>query len=218
MPWVRFCDNAPDHPKLIAIGDGPFRLWFDGNSYCQRHLTDGHIPAAALKGFRTYSPKRVAILLAALVPGKGPLWHRNTDGSVEVHDYLDWNDSREKVTAERKKSKDRYDRWRGKSNGAANGVATALQTASTPLHTTKKIKSTDAPRRPVEISDGTFALYTRIAAEARDLSIRQDDDESISNISAHFKSLCAARKLSYDSELAAKAIEAVLVAVARRSA
>lgn len=214
MPWVRFCDNASDHPKLIALGDAAFRLWFDGNSYCQRHLTDGIIPAAALKGFRSYSPKRMASLLSELVPGKGPLWHRNSDGSIQVHDYLDWNDARAKVTAERKKSKDRYDRWRGRSNA----VATPLQTESTPLHTTEEIKSTAAARRPVEISEGTFGLYTRIAAESRDLSIRQDDDESVSNISAHFKSLCAARKLSYDSELAGKAIEAVLVAVSRRSA
>ena len=216
MPWVRFCDNASDHPKLVALSDGAFRLWFEGNSYCQKHLTDGNIPAPALRGFRSYSPGRLRALLAVLVPGKGPLWHQAQDGSVTVHDYLDWNESRAKVLAERKKAKDRYDRWRNRGNAVGGGETTPLQTASTPLHTTEDQKSTGAARRPVEISEGKFSLYTVIAAEARDLSIRQDQDDSIGNIAAIFKSLCGTRRLAYDGTMAAKAIEAVITAERRR--
>jgi hypothetical protein len=86
---------------------------------------------------------------------------------------------------------------------------------------TNKIKSTgaDAPgcAKPVEISKGKFSLYTVIAAEARDLSIRQDGDDSLGNISAIFKSLCGTRKLAYDGELAGRAIDAVLTAARKAS-
>lgn len=214
MSWVRFCDNAADHPKLLALDSDTFRLWFEGNSYCQRHLTDGVIPARALKGLPHYSKRRVDLLLSVLVQGKGPLWHLEADGSVRVHDYLEWNDTREKVLRERKKSKDRYEKWKDRKNG----VVTPLPTESTPLHTTKEHKSTGAARRPVEISEGKFSLYATIAAEARDLSIRQDGDDSVGNIAAIFKSLCASRRLAYDGDLAGRAIDAVTAAANRRTA
>src|SRR4051812_11572342 len=111
MRYMRVEENAMDSPKFIAIGDHAWRLWCEGGTYCQKHLTDGLIPLKALRGFRYYSKSAVQELLAVNVPEKGPLWHLEGE-SVRVHDYLDWNDTREKVLANRKAGKDRLERWR----------------------------------------------------------------------------------------------------------
>src|SRR5262245_29544435 len=98
MTWVRFDDQAIDHPKFLALSHGAFRLWFEGMSYCNRHLTDGLISHAALKGFRYLTKTRSESLQ------KHRLWEPNADG-ILVHDYLHWNDSRAIVLEGRKKAK-----------------------------------------------------------------------------------------------------------------
>lgn len=111
MPWVRIDENAMDHPKFIAISPNAWRLWCEGLSYCQKHLTDGFIPRQGAKGLRYYSPASLKMLLASLVPGKGPLWHES-DGGYTVHDYHDWNESRDRVLQARSESRDRRRKWR----------------------------------------------------------------------------------------------------------
>jgi hypothetical protein len=73
-------------------------------------------------------------------------------------------------------------------------------------------KSTAAARRtgPVEITEGSFALYCRIATEARQMSNARDRDDSVSNVTAIFKDLCASRGIAYDTASAPRAIEAAM--------
>lgn len=118
-----------DHPKFIAIDAGAWRLWCEGTTYCQRHLTDGAIPASVLRGFRYFTQRAQKQLLEALVPGKGPLWHK-TDGGVQVHDYLEWNEPREKVLKARHDAKDRLEKWKAGKNASGNGTRNAFQNAS----------------------------------------------------------------------------------------
>lgn len=124
MRYMRIEENAMDHPKFIALNAGAWRLWCEGGTYCQKHLTDGLIPMSALKGFRYYSAGAMKQLLEALVPSKGPLWHR-VDGGIQVHDYLDHNESRERVLKMRQDGKDRLERW--KAEKAAKVDKNALQ-------------------------------------------------------------------------------------------
>ncbi len=127
---MRVEENAMDSPKFIAIGDRAWRLWCEGGTYCQKHLTDGLIPVKALRGFRYYSKAAMTELVAVNVPDKAPLWH--LDGEfVRVHDYLDWNDTRERVLANRKAGKDRLDKWRSeqaKKQGGKRPHETPYQT------------------------------------------------------------------------------------------
>ncbi len=113
-PWVRIQENALDHPKLLGLVDcrRPFDLWVWGLSYTQKHLTDGALPAAAL-------PRGADKAAAALV-ARG-LWS-TTDAGYQVHDYLQWNDSRAKVEARRAKNAQRLADWRAK-HGKDNDVA-----------------------------------------------------------------------------------------------
>lgn len=100
MPWLRIDDRAMNHPKIAGLPDGAFRLWVEGLAYCQTFLTDGVIPVTAFKGLRAFSPKRRDVLLAA------GLWDA-ADSGVTVHDYLQWNESKEVVLANRDSGKRR---------------------------------------------------------------------------------------------------------------
>lgn len=131
MPWVRIDENAMDHPKFLALTDGAWRLWCEGQGYCQKHLTDGVIPRAALRGFRYYSPSRLKNLLAENVPGKGPCWHQYEDGTVHVHDYLVWNDSRDVVLKAREGANERRRRSRERHT-SSDGELPTNGTASVP--------------------------------------------------------------------------------------
>jgi hypothetical protein len=112
MPWVRIDENAMDHPKFLALTDGAWRLWCEGQAYCQKHLTDGCIPFAALKGFRYYSPSRLKNLLQTNVHGKAACWTQSENGDIVVHDYLDWNDSRAEVLQARQMGRERRRKYR----------------------------------------------------------------------------------------------------------
>jgi hypothetical protein len=103
MAWVRIHDGAMTHPKIVGLSDKAFRLWIWGLSYCQQHLTDGVIPAVAING----STKVATLLVLA------HLWDAN-DGGWTVHDYLDWNDSRELVKRKRLEAKERMTNARQK--------------------------------------------------------------------------------------------------------
>lgn len=89
MAWVRIDDAAMDHPKILLLSDAQCRLWLRGLCYCQKHLTDGFIPDAALKPLlgKANDVHRLCEV---------GLWDVGADG-FRVHDFLDWNDPRELV-------------------------------------------------------------------------------------------------------------------------
>jgi hypothetical protein len=119
MPWGRLDDDLNDDPKLSALTDSAFRLWVAGLVYCNKHLTDGFIPESEVQYFRLKAKNRAPLVAELCTPqtslGKGPLWHKVENGYT-MHDYLDWNDSRDKVMADRAKARERLDRHRGKRN------------------------------------------------------------------------------------------------------
>jgi len=124
MPWVRIDEKAMEHPKVAGLLDGAFRLWVQGLAHCQKFLTDGQIDAVSLKALRSYSPKRAAELIAAR------LWLTAADGAVMVHDYLQWNESREDVEKSREQARERIRRYRGKGNGVTQENVTRVDTRS----------------------------------------------------------------------------------------
>lgn len=117
MPYLSIDDQAADHPKIEALSDKAFRLWFKGITYCQRFLTDGHIAADVVRGLRGWSKVTQDELAKVLPPFTGPLWHVAEDGSVRVHDFLNWNDSRAEVLKRRTTKTDRMKAWREKKDG-----------------------------------------------------------------------------------------------------
>jgi hypothetical protein len=126
MPWVRIDENAMEHPKVAGLSAEAFRLWVQGLAFCQKYLTNGLIGDVALKGLRSYSVKRLSELVSA------GLW-RQAQGAVQVHDYLQWNESREHVLRVREQAKERIRRLRGKGrDDLRNAVTPREQTENEP--------------------------------------------------------------------------------------
>lgn len=125
MAWVRIDENAMDHPKVAGLSAEAFRLWVQGLAHCQRFLTDGAINAVALKGLRSFSPKRADELVGAC------LWERRGDG-IQVHDYLQWNESKAHVLHVRQMARERIRRLRGGKADARNAVTAGVQAENEP--------------------------------------------------------------------------------------
>lgn len=101
--WVRLDDQAPRHPKLLSLGPltpaGGW-LWLSAMSYCSTYLTDGHLTLEQLRSLWVWQPP-VEDVVAALV-GAGMFEERGA-GRYYVHDYLDYNPSKQAVLEVRRK-------------------------------------------------------------------------------------------------------------------
>ena len=113
MSWFRVDDDMLDHPKWIQAlrdgGDAALHLWMRLGTWSSRHLTDGVIPPHVAdvlpgpRGGKTRARAYRALADASLI-------HRQSDGSITLHDYLDFNPSRDSVLAGRqRKTKNKQD-------------------------------------------------------------------------------------------------------------
>lgn len=89
--WLRFENSTAENPKLVALSDRAFRLWFNACCYCSRALTDGVVPAVMLPMLGARSKRAVTELIDA-----GLLDVEDAD-TYRIHDYLEFNPSREQI-------------------------------------------------------------------------------------------------------------------------
>jgi hypothetical protein len=89
MPYLMMDDNFADHPKIDGLSDGAFRLHVAAMCYAAKHLTDGAIPAVRVP--RLTPRYRPALLKELLKIG---LWVEH-DQDYRIHDFLQWNKSRQ---------------------------------------------------------------------------------------------------------------------------
>ena len=109
MSWVKIDDAMPDHLKVVPLSDAAFRAYVTSICYAARSLSDGFIPFKKAKEFAGR-----ARVIQELVPG---LWE-TAEGGFRVHDYLQYNPSREAVTKLREHIK--QERSKAGSKGVAN--------------------------------------------------------------------------------------------------
>lgn len=107
MAWIRLSDDYTDHPKFDNLSDGAFRLWHQAMGFCRKFQTDGLIPIASLKKLKAFTVKRKAELMTPWREGENPLWWPVEGFGVKVHDYLQWNPSKDEENERRQESKDR---------------------------------------------------------------------------------------------------------------
>ncbi|MFL4904871.1 hypothetical protein ACJ6WF_17190 [Streptomyces sp. MMS24-I2-30] len=97
---------------MALLSDRAFRLHVSAICWCAENLTDGHISDRELPLIaRLRNVKATARQLQ-----EAGLWDR-VDGGWFIHDYLDYNPSRDQVLAERKRNAERQERWRRRKNG-----------------------------------------------------------------------------------------------------
>jgi len=115
MGWMRWDDKTPEHPKMAAAGGDAGWLHFCAVGYCNRNETDGVIPYAAVARL---SDRRKPYDLAARLVEVGS-WHVHPEG-FEIHDYLDYQPSREKLRIDREAAQERMAKSRAKRRGSGN--------------------------------------------------------------------------------------------------
>lgn len=142
MPWVRIDEHALGHVKIGALSHGAFRLWVEGLTYCQRYLTDGAISSKALRGFKYSNKARICELVSGF-DGRAPLWVTTDDGFM-VHDYLQWNEPRDRVLEKRESAKARMARLRG-----GNEAQTIGQTISKRNEIAEHLSSGESTKQSV---------------------------------------------------------------------
>lgn len=140
MPWIRLSDNYIEDEKFDALSDRSFRLWHEAMAYCRRHQTDGLIPFAIMRRFKSYSKGSEKQLGSPVRDGLAPLWELIPDLGYKVHKYLDWNLSKEEENNERAGAAARMRKFRarcddscyGVTNGATNGVTPTVTNGEVP--------------------------------------------------------------------------------------
>lgn len=100
MTWARLDDAFRDHPKFLGLSLSAVGLWACGLAYCSRYLTDGFIPKLAVDRLAPGDkPRAIRSAIDELL--NAGAWEIGRDGGYQVHDFLDWNPSKERVLAAR---------------------------------------------------------------------------------------------------------------------
>lgn len=117
MAWVRLDDGFPQHPKVIGVGPLGIAMQVAGLCYANRHLTDGFIPKAAIPTLLNFGEldehafKEVGgmcwVIARKLIDAG--IWEEAAQG-YQIHDYLDYQPSRESILRERERARARRQR------------------------------------------------------------------------------------------------------------
>jgi hypothetical protein len=142
VPFIRLSDNYIDNPKITALSDGSFRLWHEVMAFCRRHETDGVIPKASMTQFPSYTRKRLSQLLTPWQAGANPLLANGGTGYA-VHDYLDWNLSKDEATDDRDAAKIRMRRLRAGRSREHLGEQVGERSPIVPDRDTDRIGSSE---------------------------------------------------------------------------
>ena len=114
MPYLNLDDGFSEHVKVDALSHGAFRLHTSGLCYCARELTNGFVMKSRVARLMPdYKPTYLTELTDAA------MWLPKS-GGYDIHDYLDWNKSREWWTEHREREAKRIAEWRAK-NASLNG-------------------------------------------------------------------------------------------------
>ena len=114
VSWLRLDDKLDEHPKLTRANghyDAALSTFVQLGLYCARNLTDGYVPARVVARF---DPAIIALLSEPMDDGRPGLLEDAEQGGKVLHDYLDYNPTREKVEKERVRGKQRQAEWRDK--------------------------------------------------------------------------------------------------------
>ncbi len=119
--WVRVETRFPSHPKVLDVGPLGEALWLRGLCYAGEHLTDGFVPTSYLK--RMGDMKALAVAERLVAAG---LWSA-CEGGYLIHEYLQWQQSREEIEDIRSKRVEAG--RRGGKQKASNLLAKGQQAA-----------------------------------------------------------------------------------------
>ena len=108
MAWARLDDSFYDHPKVIKLAENHSAAGFlhvRAIAYCSKHLTDGLIPRVMVESLVPVQRDRDEQVGALLEMG---FWYRAEDkDAYAIHDFLDYQPTRDEVAEKRRKDRER---------------------------------------------------------------------------------------------------------------
>lgn len=128
MPWFAISDAAHNHPKIIAAKNAAFGLWVRCGSYAAQHLTDGIVPKGVPKSFDGTANQIAKLVEAGLWHAHGhgcPKCAQPEPGEFIMHDYLDYNPSKEVV--EERRAREAAKKRRQRSGDDPQGKRTRFE-------------------------------------------------------------------------------------------
>lgn len=144
MSWIKLDDQWMDHPKIVKAGRDARDMWLASITWCAKHLTDGFFPKELLPSLAVSAGIDVANCQSFATTLVGLCLWDVTDFGYCVHDYLDYNPSKEQAEAT-KVARSQAGRAGGiakASKNLANNVAKSQQNPS---------KSLPRPRPPTPV-------------------------------------------------------------------
>jgi hypothetical protein len=184
VSWMKFDDRFLDHPKFVRLErKAPSRglhLWFGLMSYCKQHLTDGRVPRDMVRIVngphqRWRMQALDALLEVGLVEAAGE--------ELLIHDYLDWNPSREEITGPQRATR------KGESSAPTplrarpdNGVRAGRQRGESDLITGRQRPDNEVIEGRQHIKNGDsndLSSPSLVRAHARSESESESESESI---------------------------------------
>lgn len=150
MPWGRVDDSHYRHPKIGELDDelrkGCVCLFWMAISWCNDQLTDGRVPTGTVRVLGGQPAEADELVRVGL-------WEKDGSG-YRIHDYLDFNKSKEQVVAEREQrmlaGKARAaQRWGSDSGPLSDPASEAL---SEPLSDMPSGKDAPVPRTPYPVT------------------------------------------------------------------
>lgn len=104
MSYVALDDRFPEHPKILQLTDREHRVFVALLCYCARNRTEGAIPPVKpVLGMNTRVTAR--LLELELLEENG--------GELRIHDYADYNGTRQQREAARERKRRQRERDRG---------------------------------------------------------------------------------------------------------
>ena len=174
MTWFKVDDQWLRHPKTQALSKDGKLLWLAGGLHCAAHLTDGVILKTSLRLIAAEAdvkPTTVAELIAV------GLWHEESDRYI-VHQWLDYQPSREQVEGDRAKARERMKNKRSSSGEVPpnvppnNGRSSASPTRPDQTSpSTSRSRTTDDDRDGAERSSSS-EFETALINTARAMSLK----------------------------------------------
>lgn len=149
LMWSKLDDGFADHPKVMAAGPAASWLYVCALTYANRLLTDGYIPATQVR--KLADVDNAMALAERLVEVN--LWERVDDG-FQIHDFLDYNPSREKVLAERDAAAERMRKLRSgevraNKHGTSGEVRLPRPVPSRPVNPDQEPDRESPPHTPL---------------------------------------------------------------------
>ncbi len=157
MPWVRLDEEFARHPKVVAAGPLGMAMQVAALCYCNTYLTDGFVPRSVVSGLLDLEGLGMRMWAGELVGGgedatwklvvedllEVELWDE-VPGGYRIHDYHDYQPSKEQVLKEREQKK-RAGQKGGKASAQARASARGQAAAQAPARAQAQAESKPVP-------------------------------------------------------------------------